>query len=90
MKIKKESKPKRLLPREYDGIQYVLYKDIVKLHGSKWAKKYCKVAGPGNTCAVIPANHPSHGKRKYQTGIYMWDYERFADVVDFGIPTYFD
>jgi hypothetical protein len=81
---------KRLTAREYDGIHYVLGSDIVKFHGKKWAKKYTDVAGPGNTGIIVPANHPSHKKRKYQFGIYMWDYERFADVVDFGTPTYFD
>ncbi len=39
---------------------------------------------------LIPSNDPSHGKNKAQFAIYEWDYQRFADVIDFKKPTYFD
>ena len=80
----------RLKPRMFDNVSYVLSADIRKFHGPAWFKKYVKAAGPANTCIVVPANDPSHGKNKEQIGIYMWDYERFADVVDFSLPTYWD
>lgn len=88
--MKRAMKRVRLTARIYDKVPYVLSDDIKKFHGAAWYKKYVKAAGPGNTCMVVPANDPSHGKKKYQIGIYFWDYERFADVVDFNIPTYFD
>jgi hypothetical protein len=90
MKKKLAMKRVRLKPRMFQCISYVLSSDIKSFHGATWFKKYVKVSGPANTCAVIPANDPSHGKNKEQIGIYMWDYERFADVVDFSLPTYWD
>jgi len=83
-------KIKRLKSRKYDGISYVLFEDIQKLHGKRWTEKYEKVAGPGNTCVVVPANDKSHNLPSDQIGIYMWDYERFANCVDFNKPTYWD
>ena len=80
----------RLKPRMFQCIPYVLWSDIKNFHGKMWVKKYVKVSGPGNTCMIVPANDPSHNKNKQQIGIYIWDYERFADVVDFSLPTYFD
>jgi len=83
-------KPKRLPFREYNNITYVTFEDIEKFHSKEWVKKFWEVAGPGNTMMIIPANDPSHGKKKPVTGMYSWDYLRFADVVDFKRPTYFD
>ena len=91
MKAANETKGiKRLEPRVYHKTPYVLDADIRKLHGATWFKKFVKAAGPGNTMMIIPANDPSHKKSRQQIGMYMWDYERFADVVDFNRPTYFD
>ena len=82
--------PKRLKPRNYSGISYVLYQDILKLHGKKWTEKYKKIAGPGNTCMIVPANDLSHNLPSDQIGIYFWDYMRFADSLDFNKSTYWD
>ena len=75
-------KVKRLEPRVYQNIEYVLWKDIVKFHGKKWSNKYNNAAGPANTCIVVPSNDPSHGLPIEQIGIYYWDYEKFAYMVD--------
>jgi hypothetical protein len=83
-------KVKRLEPRVYQNIEYVLWKDIVKFHCKKWSNKYNKAAGPANTCIVVPANDPSHWLPTEQIGIYYHDYKRFADVVDYNNPTYWD
>lgn len=82
--------PRRLICREYQGIKYVTFEDIKKCHSTEWCKKFWKVAGPGNTMMIVPANDPSHGKKEEVIGMYSWDYMRFADVVDFAKPTYFD
>lgn len=97
-KLKKEIK--RLTPRIFnsrksslakDGdLKYVLFDDIKKFHDKNWVKKYIKASGPANTCAIIPANDKSHGLKEDQIGIYYHDYLRFADVVDYNIPTYWD
>ncbi len=81
---------KRLEPRVYAGTSYVLWKDIIKFHGKRWSKKYNKASGPANTCMIVPANDPSHGLPDDQIGIYYWDYNRFASVVDLNQPTYWD
>lgn len=99
MKKKTSSKKQLVLPRltariykvdkRSTGIPYVLMEDIVKFHGREWAEKYAKKAGV-NTCVSVPAKDPSHGMPAAMIGIYLWDYKRFADVVDLGTPTIFD
>ena len=86
----KNERPKRLIAKVFQNVEYVTHEDIRKFHSKEWVKKFWKVAGPGNTMMSIPANDPSHGKKKPVTAIYYWDYERFADVVDFKKPTYWD
>lgn len=80
----------RVKSRKYNGIEYVLGQDIKKFHGSEWCKKYNKASGYANTCMCVPANDPSHNKSREQIAIYYWDYIRFANVVDYNKPTYFD
>ena len=89
-------KQKRLIPRIYiygekkeNKLPYVLFEDVKKFHGKKWSEKFDKLIY-GSTGMLIPSNDPSHGKNKEQFAIYEWDYQRFADVIDFKRPTYFD
>ena len=84
-----KSKSNRLAPRMFHDIEYVLGEDIQNFHGKIWTKKYDKAAGV-NTCMIVPANDPSHEKPEEQIAIYYWDYTRFADLVDFNKPTYWD
>lgn len=90
----KSKKQKRLIPRIYsygekNKLPYVLFEDIEKFHGKKWSKKFGDLIY-GSTGMIVPSNDPSHGKNKEQFAIYEWDYQRFADVIDFKKPTYFD
>ena len=66
----------------YDGYGYVFADDVDERHGKRWATKFWKAFGPGNTCPVIGT-----GSRM---AIYHHDYLRFADVVDYKMVTYFD
>lgn len=81
---------KRLSPRNYNGIEYILGSDIRKFHGKMWTERWSKLFGVGNTGLVIPAGDPSHKKKTNQFGIYYHDYIRFANLLDYNIPTYFD
>ena len=66
------------------GIEYVTHKMIVAHHGEEWAEKWSKAAGDGNTMVVVEEDGKKVG------GTYFHDYERFARVVNYGTPTYFD
>ena len=66
------------------GIEYVTHKMIVAHHGEEWAEKWNKAAGDGNTMVVVEEDGKKVG------GTYFHDYERFARVVNYGTPTYFD
>jgi len=79
----------QLTPRHYERIAYVLAVDIIELHGREWHNKF-KELFSGDTGIVVPANHPSHKRRAAQLGIFYDDYERFANVIDFGVPTFWD
>ncbi len=100
MKSKKKKKPstnqseqsasnKILRSRSFDSIEYVLFSDIDKFHGKKWAKRFGKLLF-GSTCVLVPAGDPSHKQKKEQIGIYYWDYVRFRDLIDKKRPTYWD
>ncbi len=88
MKTKKTQK--QIPVREHMKIKYVLSADILEIKGKKWFDKYCEASGPGNTGIIVPANDPSHGLKKEQYGIYLHDFERCSNVVDHGVPTYWD
>ncbi len=75
---------KRLTPKIAHGTEYVTWKMIVAHHGKEWAEKWSKAAGDGNTLMGVEEDGRIVG------GVYMSDYERFADVVDHNKPTYFD
>ena len=75
---------KRLTPKVMNDIEYVTWKMIVDHHGKVWAKKWSAAAGEGNTMMLVEEDSKKVG------GIYMDDYERFADVVDHNTPTYWD
>ena len=75
---------KRLNPKTMNGIEYVTWKMIVAHHGNEWAKKWSNVAGEGNTMLLVEEDGENVG------GIYVDDYERFANVVDHNMPTYWD
>jgi hypothetical protein len=82
-----KKKFKRLIaqnpPEGINTFRYVTYEDIKAFHGADWAKKFAK-EHYGSTGGVIEKD----GKQIFT--IYYHDYERFADVIDKGIPTYFD
>jgi len=71
---------RRLKGKHCGGIAYTTRADIERFHGKDWAERFFKAMGVGNTCPVLDG----------VSGIYMGDYKRFADVVDFGKATYFD
>lgn len=77
-------KNKRLTPKTIHDIKYVTWKMVVTHHGEEWAKKWSKAAGEGNTMVMVKEDGKDVG------GIYVEDYERFADVVDYNKPTYWD
>lgn len=74
------NKTKRLPPNIHNHIYYVEMEKVEKFHGKKWFKKFSIGAG-ANTCPVIPNKGVC---------MYFHDYERFADLVDFNKPTYWD
>tara|TARA_A100001037_G_scaffold287811_1_gene297747 strand:- start:727 stop:960 length:234 start_codon:yes stop_codon:yes gene_type:complete len=74
----------RLDPKTINGINYVTWGMIIEHHGKEWAEKWSTAAGEGNTMMLVEEDGEKVG------GIYMDDYERFADVVDAAIPTYWD
>lgn len=76
-----EKKNKRLKPETWHEIPYLEFTEIEKFHGKEWYKKWAKAFGPGNTCPVIDNKSAC---------CYFWDYERFADVVDYNKETYWD
>lgn len=82
--MKNKEKFPRLKPKYYKDIAYVTGDDIKKFHSKEWVKKYTKAAGYGNTGIIVTEN----GKQVF--GIYWSDYQRFANVVDYGTPTYWD
>lgn len=63
---------------------HVTAKMIREFHGEEWTEKFWEAAGSGNTMYMVEEDGQKVG------GIYMCDYERFADVVDYGKSTYFD
>ncbi|MBC8395195.1 MAG: hypothetical protein H8E05_00700 [Bacteroidetes bacterium] len=75
---------KRLKPKTIHDIEYVTRKMVVAHHGEEWAKKWSKAAGEGNTMIMVEEGGEQVG------GILVEDYERFADVVDYNEPTYWD
>lgn len=78
------SKNKRIAPKYYKNIPYITFDDIKSFYPAKWVIKFNKAFGNGNTCPIVEENGQSI------PAIYYWDYERFADLVDFGKKTYFD
>lgn len=79
-----------LKPRCYNGINYVLSEDIVKVFGKRWYKRWAEAYGIGNTAIIVPPNDPSHHKPIPQFGIYFHDFERFRNLIDKNEPTFFD
>lgn len=77
-------KNKRLKPKLEGDIEYVTWKMITAHHGEEWAEKWNKAAGEGNTMTMVEEDGEQAG------GIFMEDYQRFADVVDYNKPTYWD
>jgi hypothetical protein len=82
-KVAKTTKGLRLPAKMYDKIAYVTGSDIEDFHGKEWAGKFHKAFGIG-TCSIVME------KGAQRIGIYYHDYIRFADVVDYNRPTYFD
>ena len=89
-KKKRKKKVKRVTPFSYDGLKITTSEDIENLHGKEWSEKFSKAMGNGNTGIIVPADHPSNTTGKDLYAIFYDDYERFADLVDLGKPTYFD
>lgn len=89
MKKIKEKKCKRLPARKCQYFEYVFTSDIVKFHGKAWSEKFFKVAGV-NTHAMVPDDEVPKKYKGNASNYFYWDYTRFADVVDYGKPTYFD
>ena len=56
---------------------------IKEHHGEEWANQWSKAAGV-NTMIMVDEDNQKVG------GIYVEDYERFADLIDHGKPTYWD
>tara|TARA_A100001037_G_C15077043_1_gene602282 strand:+ start:663 stop:920 length:258 start_codon:yes stop_codon:yes gene_type:complete len=83
-KLKKNNEMKRLTPKTIDNIEYVTWKMIVDHHGKEWADEWKCAAGDGNTMVSVEEDGETVG------GIFIWDYERFADAVDRGEATYWD
>lgn len=79
-----EQQHKRLKPKTAHDMEYVTWKMITSHHGEEWAERWSKAAGDGNTMMMVEEDGKQVG------GIYMCDYERFANLVDHGTPTYFD
>lgn len=92
----KDSKP-RLEPRtSKHGFTFMFDRDIKKFHGEEWCKKFQKNMS-GSTCPMITEDDEiSEGYLqesewgKYAPACYSWDYTRFADLIDYNKPTYFD
>jgi hypothetical protein len=78
----------RIEPRTYNGFDYVTDKDIIDFHGVEWHKKFAQFFGAGNTGLRVPAKEAQTQDDAF--GIYYWDYERYADLVDYDAETYFD
>lgn len=77
---KKGKKYYRIKPRTEDlGDCYVLLSDLISVHGKEWTDKF-KVFIYGSTTPFIN-NTPA---------IFYYDYERFADKIDFETITYWD
>ncbi len=85
----KTKKHSRLPRRRYAGVEFVFKSDIEELHGKEWSDKFAKAFGI-NTQIMIPPNYPGNSTGENLAGIFYDDYERFADVVDYNKPTYFD
>lgn len=79
-----KNKLNRLIPKKKKNSEYITWSMMVNFHGQEWADKWNKVAGAGNTIFLVVE------KGKSVAGIHYEDYERFANAVDYGIPTYFD
>lgn len=90
----KDSKA-RLEPRKSKhGFSFMFDKDIKEFHGEEWYKKFNEEM-IGSTCPIIdapedlPEGYAVPGA-KYALACYSWDYTRFADLIDYNKPTYFD
>ena len=79
-----EGKMKRLTPKVINKIEYVTWKMITAHHGAYWSARWNKAYGEGNTMTMVEEDGEQVG------GIYMEDYERYADVVDHDRATYWD
>ena len=77
----KKSNKYKIKPRFESKIAYVLFKDIVKGYGKKWANKWNKAFGPGNTGLLT---------KKGEFGIYWHDFVRFHDLIEYNKETYWD
>jgi hypothetical protein len=75
---------KRLTPRTVINIDYVTHKMMLAYHGKEWTTKFNKAIGDGNTMIMVEEDGEQVG------GIFVEDYERFADAVDYNKPTYWD
>jgi len=75
---------KRLTPKVINKIKYVTWKMITAHHGALWAARWNKAAGEGNTMIMVEEDS------EQVAGIFIEDYERFADVIDYNEPTHWD
>ena len=65
--------------------EYLKLRAGVKTLGNLY-KRFCKIAGPGNTQGVVTCEYC-----KKEFGVmYRYDVERFADVLFDGTPTFWD
>ena len=71
----------KIKPRFEGKIVYILFKDIIKGYGKKWALKWHIAFGPANTCLLTKNN---------KVGIYWEDFVRFHDLVNYNKSTYWD
>jgi len=76
---------------------YVLYRDIEEFHGEEWYKKFTAQMR-GSTCPCVDKADAEENEHEFvpvegypwMSAVYSWDYERFADAIDYNRPTYFD